>query len=162
MERRLGLAGPQVSGQVDAMNQATANDQGMTREEIALVQMSFAALGPSLDGFAAVLYARLFEKNPIIESIFRGDQTTQQARLTEMLGVVVARLDRFDELRPALRGLGRRHVTYGVRPKDYPVFEDALLWTLEKFLEARFTPEVKTAWHRFYAVVSGIMQDGAE
>ena len=134
----------------------------MTREEIVLVQASFAALGSSLDGFAAVLYARLFEKNPIIESIFRGDRTAQEARLTEMLSVVIAWLDRFEELRPALRSLGRRHVTYGVRPKDYPAFEDALLWTLEKFLEARFAPEVKAAWRRFYAAVGGIMQDGAE
>ena len=144
------------------MNQVPATDQGMTREEIALVQTSFAALGPSLDGFAAVLYARLFDENPIIESIFRGDQTAQEARLTEMLSVVVARLDRFEELRPSLRSLGQRHVTYGVRHKDYPAFEDAFLWTLEKFLEARFTPEVKAAWRRFYAVVGGIMRDGTE
>lgn len=46
----------------------------------------------------------------------------------------------------ALRGLGRRHAAYGVRPRDYETLSAALFWTLSHALGEAFTGEVEAAW----------------
>jgi len=61
-----------------------------------------------------------------------------------------------------LRSLGTRHVSYGVRDKDYDTVGQALLWTLRKGLGEAFTPDVKTAWSEVYATLASAMQSGEE
>ena len=78
-----------------------------------------------------------------------------------MLGLAVNSLDRMDQLLPVVRSLGTRHVSYGVRDKDYDTVGQALLWTLQKGLGEAFTPEVKTAWSNVYATLASAMQSGS-
>ena len=75
------------------------------------------------------------------------------------IGAAVSGLRRFETLLPALRELGRRHAGYGVTDAHYDTVAAALLWTLEKGLGSRFTPEVRTAWARAYALIAGAMQE---
>ena len=80
----------------------------------------------------------------------------------QMLGVAVNSLDRIDQLLPVVRSLGTRHVSYGVRDKDYGTVGKALLWTLRKGLGDAFTPDVEAAWSNVYATLASAMQSGAE
>jgi hemoglobin-like flavoprotein len=68
-----------------------------------------------------------------------------------MLALAVSSLDRMEQLLPAVRSLGARHVEYGVQDKDYDTVGQALLWTLGKGLGEAFTPEVEVAWSNVYA-----------
>jgi nitric oxide dioxygenase len=67
-----------------------------------------------------------------------------------------------DQLLPVVRSLGTRHVSYGVRDKDYDTVGQALLWTLRKGLGEAFTPDVEAAWSDVYATLASAMQSGAE
>ena len=58
---------------------------------------------------------------------------------------------------PAASALAKRHVSYGVKAEHYPVVGDALLWTLEKGLRDRWTPQVADAWGTVYGTLSGYM-----
>ena len=51
----------------------------------------------------------------------------------------------------------KRHVDYGVEPEHYAVVGDALLWTLEKGLGPKWTPELGAAWTDAYATLSGFI-----
>lgn len=130
----------------------------MTPRQIALVQASFARLEPRLHLFTETFYAQLFETHPLTKLLFRGDPDRQADDLGVMLSTAVMGLSRVEEIKPALRGLGLRHVGYGVRNGDYRNFGEALLWTLERFLGDGYTPEVADAWQAFYDFVTGIMQ----
>ena len=134
----------------------------MNRRDILLVQDSFAKIKPRMNLFAETFYARFFEEAPHISYLFRGDQLEQERQLGAMLTMIVAGLGRVDALGPALRNLGMRHIRYGVRPEDYLAFGYSLDWTLAKFLEEHYTPEVRAAWLSFYQFLSHSMQDSSD
>jgi hemoglobin-like flavoprotein len=132
----------------------------MTPRQIALVRQSWVKVQPIADEAAAMFYERLFEIDPALKALFRGDRLEQGRKLMTMLSVAIHALERIDSL-AGLQDLGARHVRYGVRVEHYPRVAEALLWTLEKGLGASFTAEVKEAWGAFYAKVAHRMQAGA-
>jgi hemoglobin-like flavoprotein len=134
----------------------------MTNEQIKLVQDSFKQVAPIAETAAQLFYARLFELDPDLELLFKGNLSEQGRKLMQMLAVAVGSLDRMEQLLPVVRSLGARHVSYGVRDKDYDTVGQALLWTLQKGLGAAFTPDVELAWSTVYATLASAMQSGSE
>jgi len=132
----------------------------MTNEQIKIVQDSFKKIVPIAEAAAQLFYARLFELDPDLELLFKGNLTEQGRKLMQMLGLAVNSLDRMDQLLPVVRSLGTRHLDYGVRDKDYDTVGQALLWTLRKGLGEAFTPVVEAAWTNVYATLASAMQSG--
>lgn len=133
----------------------------MTAHEITLVQSSFRAVAPIADQAAALFYARLFELDPALRALFRGDMQEQGRKLMSVLGLAVGSLEKLDQLLPAVRQLGVRHAGYGVDDGHYATVGAALLWTLEKGLGSAFTPEVRAAWTTTYTTLASTMLDAA-
>ena len=127
----------------------------------ALVQTSFAQVRPIADAAAALFYRRLFELDPTLQPLFKGDMNEQGRKLMEMLRLAVKGLDRPEALLPALAALGRRHAGYGVNKHDYETVGEALLWTLKQGLGPSFTPDVREAWEAVYGFVAGAMREAA-
>jgi hemoglobin-like flavoprotein len=133
----------------------------MNPSQIKLVQQSFARVLPIADQAAAMFYQHLFELDPELEILFKGDMRQQGKRLMNMLAVAVRGLNDLPGFAPGLRDLGARHNFYGVKPADYATVGSALLWTLNEGLGAEFTDEVKEAWTAVYAVLSDTMKSAA-
>ena len=133
----------------------------MTPNQIDLVRSSFARVAPAATQVATLFYGQLFERDPQLRRLFRGDMTEQGGKLMQVLAAAVAGLDRLGELAPVLRDLGRRHAGYGVTDAHYDTVARALLWTLERGLGADFTPEVREAWRVAYAALAQTMREGA-
>jgi len=133
----------------------------MKNEHKALVQKSFAVVLTIEETAAALFYGRLFELDPSLKPMFKGDLKQQGKKLMATLKVAVVGLDRLDQLLPAVQALGRRHVEYGVTDAHYDTVAAALLWTLEKGLGEMFTPECKAAWIEVYTLLAGVMKDAA-
>ena len=127
----------------------------------ALVQTSFAQVRPIADAAAALFYRRLFELDPTLRPLFKGDMEEQGRKLMEMIELAVKGLDRHEALLPALAALGRRHAGYGVNESDYETVGEALLWTLEQGLGPSFTPDISEAWAALYRFVADTMREGA-
>ncbi len=132
----------------------------MTPQEIAIVQRTYRTLEPHSGLFAQALYDRLFSDNPNVSLMFEKSIEEQSMQFRVMLFTAVNGISRSEELKPALRNLGQRHVSYGVRPGDFIAFESALLWALERFLGDDFTPEVRHAWKAFYGFICSSMLEG--
>lgn len=133
----------------------------VTNSQKVLVQESFAAVVPIADDAAVLFYRRLFELDPSLQRMFRGDMTEQRRKLMQMLTAAVKGLDRLDQLVPVVEELGRRHVGYGVADAHYDTVGAALLWTLEKGLGEAFTTDVKDAWVAVYGLLAGTMKNAA-
>jgi hemoglobin-like flavoprotein len=133
----------------------------MTPDQIKLVQQSFAQVAPIAATAADLFYGRLFEIAPHLREMFPEDLTEQKKKLMAMLGTVVAGLDRFDALMPAVRRLGQSHAEYGVTSAHFAPVGVALLWTLKKGLGDAFTPEVREAWATAYSTLSQTMIEAA-
>ena len=133
----------------------------MNQEQKRLVQASFAQVLPIAQAAAELFYARLFELDPGLRALFRGDMAAQGRALMGMLRVAVNGLDRLDQIVPAVQDLGRRHARYGVREAHYATVGQALLDTLERGLGPAFTDEVREAWVAAYSLLAGVMLDAA-
>jgi hemoglobin-like flavoprotein len=133
----------------------------MNAAQVRLVRESFALVQPIATQAAALFYDNLFESDPSLRGMFRGDMAAQGERLMTMIGAAVNLLERPEALVPVLRNLGGRHVGYGVRDHHYATVGAALIETLEQGLGDAFTPEVREAWITLYGVVSRTMMEGA-
>jgi hemoglobin-like flavoprotein len=133
----------------------------MTPEQIGLVQSSFAKVVPISDTAAALFYARLFELDPSLQSLFHIDMKEQGRKLMTMLQVAVSNLDRLDTIIPAVKALGARHGRYGVADSSYATVGEALLWTLDKGLGDDFTRDTRDAWVIAYTVLANTMKEAS-
>lgn len=133
----------------------------MTPEQAILVKSSWQKVTPIADQAAQLFYGRLFELDPDLRSLFRGDMAEQGRKLMRMISTAVAALDRLEAVVPAVQQLGVRHVGYGVKDEHYDTVGAALLWTLEQGLGDAFTPAVKDAWATVYSVLAGTMKSAA-
>jgi nitric oxide dioxygenase len=75
--------------------------------------------------------------------------------------VAVRGISRLDELVPAVRALGKRHVGYGVTDAHYDTVATALIWTLGQGLGTAFTPELRDAWVETYTILANTMKSAA-
>lgn len=130
----------------------------MTPTQVGLVQQSWKQVLPIKEEAAQMFYRRLFELDPELQSLFKGDMTEQGRKLMAMISMAVAGLARVETLVPNLEELGRKHVAYGVKPQDYATVGAALLWTLEQGLGPAFTPDVRGAWTETYGLLATTMQ----
>jgi len=100
----------------------------------------------------------LFTDYPEVQPLFANMEAGQQ--LFQSLVFTVNNLRKPDALSDALRGLGTRHVQYGVLPQHYPMV--GLLKAFEVSLGTAWTPDVQQAWTEAYEVVAQLMLEGAD
>ncbi len=133
----------------------------MSPEKIALVRSSWQKVLPIKDTAATLFYGRLFELDPSLRPMFKGDMAEQGRKLMTMINMVVSSLDNLAPLLENIQNLGRRHVDYGVTEAHYDTVGSALLWTLEQGLGEQFTPAVKGAWTDAYGTLASVMKEAA-
>jgi len=133
----------------------------MTPEQAELVKSSWAKVVPIADQAAELFYGKLFELDPSLKPLFKGDMVEQGKKLMKMINTAVNGLDRLDEIVPAVQQLGVRHIGYGVKDEHYDTVGAALLWTLEAGLGDAFTEEVKESWATVYGLLADTMKAAA-
>ena len=133
----------------------------MNAAQKGLVQTTFSRLAVMPEVAAALFYERLFAAKPSFRRLFKNDMRIQGVKFWTMLAMVVYNLPEPGQVSPAIRDLAVRHVGYGVKPANYEVMREALLWTLEQALAEEFTPAVREAWTVCYDELAGEMRAAA-
>jgi hemoglobin-like flavoprotein len=130
---------------------------------VELLESSFAPVVNQGPDFTDKFYTQLFADYPEVQPLFAGTRMEKQGvQLFQSLVFTVNNLRDLDTLVKALKGLGTRHVKYGVLPKHYPMVGSALLKTFEAKLGSSWTPETQQAWTDAYDIVAQVMLDGAD
>jgi nitric oxide dioxygenase len=130
--------------------------------QIELLESSFQALVPCGEAFVTAFYERLFTQFPQTRAFFAStDMKEQRKKLWGALALVIQNLRKPEVLASALRGLGQRHVGYGVLPEHYPIVGAVLLDTFADVLGERWTPTYHDAWADAYEAVCALMLEGA-
>ena len=99
----------------------------MTPRQIAFVQGSWKDVLAVSETAAQLFYLRLFEVDPSLRPMFRGELREQGRKLIAMMSVAVNGLARLETLLPVIEALGRRHAGYGVKDEHYATVAAALL-----------------------------------
>ncbi|KAL3918971.1 MAG: hypothetical protein SGILL_003986 [Bacillariaceae sp.] len=126
---------------------------------------------------AETLFRKIIElvffdkKDPTLEANFNPkDQNMnnplfklKSTMFVKMLDVVIDMLgpDLFP-MTVALDELGAKHYDYGVATKDYDVVGEALFFTLEEYLGARWNSQMEQSWRAVYSFISKAMVQGTE
>jgi len=140
----------------------TTNTGPFSDRQIAVVRSTFAQVETISDQAAELFYNRLFELDPGVRAMFKGDMTTQGRKLMTMIKTAVAGLDRLESILPAVESLGKRHADYGVTDGHYDTVGKALLWTLGQGLGDAFTSEAEDAWANVYGTLAATMIQAAK
>ena len=130
----------------------------LTNQQIQLVQKSFAKVALISAQAADIFYEKLFELDPNLKKLFKGDLNEQKKMLMATLSTAVGSLTKLDQLVPVLQKLAERHVGYGVKPEHYTLVGNALLRTLKTGLGDDFTDETRDAWIATYRVIADTMK----
>jgi len=133
----------------------------MTPEKIALVRNSWQQVLPIKDTAAQLFYGQLFELDPSLRGLFKGDMAEQGRKLMAMINTVVISLDKLGPILETIEDMGRRHVAYGVTEAHYDTVGSALIWTLGQGLGEQFTPAVEDAWADAYTALASAMKQAA-
>jgi len=129
---------------------------------VVLLKESFDMIVPQKDAFAHSFYERLFTYYPQTQPLFaKTDMRRQEGSLMATLAVVIAGVERGDNLVPTLQQLGQKHKKYGAQAEHYSLVGAALLETFEQYLGPRFTPAMQEAWEEAYEIISVQMLEGA-
>lgn len=134
----------------------------MTPEQIELVSGSWAKVLPISEQAAELFYGKLFELDPELKPLFKGDMVEQGKKLMQMINTAVNGITDLESIIPAVEDLGKRHVGYGVTEDHYTTVAEALLWTLGQGLGDDFTEDVKDAWTETYTLLAGVMIEASK
>jgi hemoglobin-like flavoprotein len=129
----------------------------MTPKQIEMIENSWDYIILNVSEAGSLFYQRLFELDPELKHLFKGDTKAQAIKLTSMITFLVHKLNQLDEVVKDVRSLGARHKGYQVKPESYATVGAALLWTLEQGLGNQWNSEMHGAWAELYTVLSSIM-----
>ena len=129
----------------------------LTPHEEELVTQTFAEIAPEVEKATEIFYGHLFEVLPETKTMFR--DTEKRSEMFHILATAVKSLSYSGMAGPDLKALGSRHVTYEVTLEQFDVVGQVLMWTFEKILGEKFTPEARATWQKVYtAMQTGVTQ----
>ncbi len=136
---------------------AGAAEISLTAAQKRLVRESFLKLAPALDLVGQLFYLKLFRLDPAFRARFGTDAETQGRKFMAAVKLGIIALNHDDGLAPIIKLLGVRYRQMGLKVRDYRTITKALIWTLERSLETKFTPKTKDAWTVLLTQVTRIL-----
>ena len=128
---------------------------------LALLEESFDLIAPRSEELVEYLYGRLFELAPETRVLFAATSMDDRYRtMRATLLLLRNSLHRLEAVVPALRALGARHATYGVRAEYYAPAGQALVESFAAIGGARWIPAYTEAWAEAWGVVRDVMLSG--
>lgn len=107
-------------------------------------------------------YEIFFARYPVVIPMFGRNSGPRQAdMLTQALVAVIDHLEDAPWLESTLKGLGAKHVHYGVTDQMYAWVGECLLAALSEAAGEAWTPRVEDAWAQAYEAISSLMMQGA-
>lgn len=130
---------------------------------VELLESSFLQIKDRGTEFSSCFYTHLFADHPTVKPLFaNSNMIEQQKKLFQSLVLIVDSLRKPDVLIAALKGLGTRHVKYGVLPEHYPMVGSTLVKSFSICLQDAWTPNIEKAWIEAYAAVTQLMLEGVD
>jgi hemoglobin-like flavoprotein len=129
---------------------------------VSLLRSSFELVVERQPQLTHRFYEILFQRYPQAKALFgRNTGPAQEKMLTDALVAVMDHLEDAPWLTSTLKGLGAKHVGYGVTKDMYGWVGASLLATLAEIAGKDWSPALEAAWTEAYGAIAGLMQSGA-
>ena len=121
-----------------------------------IVQATLPLVGENIGTIAGRFYRRMFAEHPeLMDGTFnRGNQAagTQQQALARSVAVFASALVNTPDQLPErlLSRIAHKHASLGIRPDQYKIVHDNLMWAIADVLGEAVTADVAAAWDEVY------------
>jgi nitric oxide dioxygenase len=121
-----------------------------------IVEATLPVVGEHIEQIANRFYAHMFAKHPDLQDgVFnRGNQAegSQPKALAGSVAVFATALVKDPQQLPErlLTRIAHKHASLGIRPAQYQIVRDNLMWAIGDVLGEAVTPEVGAAWDEVY------------
>ena len=129
--------------------------------DVTALRESFELVVDRRPDLTAAFYEIFFARYPQVRPMFPSGMQRQQKMLAQALALVVDHLEDPAWLGSTLRGLGAKHVGYGVTREMYDWVGECLLATLALAAGDDWSPRLERAWADAYGAVRDGMLAGA-
>ncbi|CAG8865609.1 Flavohemoprotein [Pseudomonas fluorescens] len=105
-------------------------------------------------------YEHLLLAHPELKNLFNlahQQQGQQQEALARAVYAYAANIDNPQSLMAVLRGIAGKHASLGVRPEQYPIVGEHLLWAIKDVLKEAATDEIISAWAQAYGNLADLL-----
>ncbi len=133
----------------------TGQDQ-LTPEEIEILRKTWCTVGKSVE-MAIDFYNRLFYLYPALRPLFKEAIRLQARKFTAHISYLIKNIDNWNIIQVDIEELGKRHVTYEVKPQHYDFVKEALFYSMKIHLNQDWNEDVESAWIKFYKMVADQM-----
>jgi nitric oxide dioxygenase len=128
-----------------------------------VIEATLPVVGENIRAIAERFYAHLFEQHPqLLDGTFnRGNQAegTQQQALAGSVALFASALVNHPDQLPEhlLSRVAHKHASLGIRPDQYQVVHDHLMWAVVDVLGDAVTTEVAAAWDEVYWLMANAL-----
>jgi nitric oxide dioxygenase len=128
-----------------------------------VVEATLPAVGANIGEIASRFYRHLFDEHPeLLDGVFnRGNQARgeQQRSLAGSVASFATALIETPGRTPEslLRRIAHKHASLGIRPDQYQVVHDNLMWAIVDVLGEAVTPRVAAAWDEVYWLMANAL-----
>jgi hemoglobin-like flavoprotein len=132
----------------------------LTIEEKAIIKLSFTQLINQKVNIAECFYNNLFEMQPLIKPLFKTDRKVIEKHFYDLISLAVNKIDNFEELKPILLELGKRHKEYRAKMYHFEVVKAAFILSIQYELKHECNETMTIAWSTYIDNISQVMIEG--
>ncbi|MFB0834590.1 globin domain-containing protein [Arthrobacter halodurans] len=128
-----------------------------------IVKATLPVVGENIQEIARRFYGHMFSAHPeLLDGLFnRGNQADgrqQQALAGSIAAFAGYLVDKPEQLPDHLLSrIAHKHVSLGLRPDQYQIVHDNLMWAIVDVLGDAVTPEVAAAWDEVYWLMANML-----
>ncbi|MEU4015871.1 globin domain-containing protein [Microbacterium sp. NPDC028030] len=127
----------------------------LSQESEAVVRATSGAVAAHADEITTLFYRQMFAAHPELLRVFnRANQAIGEQPKALAASIVAFAVHLIDpdapDFSPIMRRIAHKHVSLGVRARQYTVVERHLLAAVGAVLGDAVTPEVRSAWEEVY------------
>ncbi|TDM03859.1 globin domain-containing protein [Macrococcus carouselicus] len=107
----------------------------------------------------SVFYAHMFEEHPELFNVFnKANQKLgrQQTALAQTVLAAAKHIDHLEAIIPNVNQIAHKHRALGIKPEQYPIVGENLIYAIRKVLGEEVTPEIINAWTEAYGVIADV------
>ncbi|WP_100330367.1 NO-inducible flavohemoprotein [Bacillus xiapuensis] len=107
-------------------------------------------------------YKNMFADHPELLNIFNHanqEKGRQQTALANTVYAAAKYIDQLEVLVPAVKQIGHKHRSLGIKPEHYPIVGEYLLKAIKEVLGDAATDDIIQAWKEAYGVIAKVFID---
>lgn len=129
----------------------------LSQQTIDIVKSTAPILEVRGTEITTVFYKNMFAAHPELLNIFNHANQAkgrQQTALANTVYAAAVHIDNLAAIIPAVKQIGQKHVSLGIKPEHYPIVGEHLLGAIKEVLGDAATDDIINAWAEAYGVIA--------